>query len=331
MIEENILKIQNLHKYFEIRKGLLSNPIYIKAVEDVSFNLKAGEAISIVGESGCGKTTLGKTILRLHRPTRGEIYFKGRDISHQDYQSLLWYRLEASLIQQDPFGALASFFTISRILEEPLIIHKFGDKEERIDKVYKTLEEVRLTPIEDFAQKYPHMLSGGQLQRVAIARALILEPSLIIADEPVSMLDASVRIEILTLMRELQERKGISFIYITHNLANIKYFSERLFIMYAGKIVESGPINNVIQDPNHPYTRALLTAIPDPDPDNKNRIRHTPPGEPPNLIDPPLGCRFHPRCPFSKEICRTDPPLVEETKGRYSLCWINHEKHKLSS
>jgi peptide/nickel transport system ATP-binding protein len=166
---------------------------------------------------------------------------------------------------------------------------------------------------------------------VAIARALILEPELIIADEPVSMLDASVRIEILTLMRDLQIRKGISFIYITHNLANIKYFSEKLFIMYAGKIVESGDINELIKEPHHPYTQALLRAIPDPDPENKNRIRNTPPGEPPNLINPPSGCRFHPRCTFFKEICKTDPPLLEEANNRSSLCWLNHEKYMLSS
>jgi peptide/nickel transport system ATP-binding protein len=329
--ENKILEVKGLLKYFEIRKGLLSNPLYIKAVDNVSFDLNAGEAISLVGESGSGKTTLGKTILRLFPPTGGEIYFKGNDITNLSTKDLMWYRLNAALVQQDPFGALPSFFNISRILEEPLIIHNFGNKDERINRVHKALEEVRLTPIEDFSQKYPHMLSGGQLQRVAIARALILEPELIVADEPVSMLDASVRIEILTLMRELQEKKGISFIYITHNLANIKYFSERLFIMYAGKIVESGDINELIRDPIHPYTQALLRAIPDPDPENKNRIRDTPPGEPPNLIDPPSGCRFHPRCTFVKEICKTDPPLMEEANNRYSLCWLHHDKYKLSN
>jgi peptide/nickel transport system ATP-binding protein len=331
MTEDKILKVKNLLKYFEIRKGLLSNPLNIKAVDDVSFELNAGEAISLVGESGSGKTTLGKTILRLFPPTGGKIYFRGRDITNLKIKDLMWYRLKAALVQQDPFGALPSFFTISRVLEEPLIIHNFGNKDERINRVHKTLEEVRLTPIEDFSQKYPHMLSGGQLQRVAIARALILEPELIVADEPVSMLDASVRIEILTLMRELQEKKEISFIYITHNLANIKYFSERLFIMYAGKIVESGDINELIRDPFHPYTQALLRAIPDPDPENKNRIRDTPPGEPPNLIEPPSGCRFHPRCPFYKEICKTAPPFMEEANNRYSLCWLHHDEYKRSN
>lgn len=318
---ETLLTVAGLKKYFEMRKGIFSEPMYIKAVDDVSFKLMKGEAISIVGESGSGKTTLGKTILRLYEPTDGTISIKDEDITHLRQDNLMWYRKDTALIQQDPFGALPSFFTIQRILEEPLIIHKIGVKKDRLERVHRVLEEVRLTPIEDFASKYPHMLSGGQLQRVAIARALILKPELIVADEPVSMLDASVRIEILTLLRDLQNKMGISFIYITHNLANIKYFSERLFIMYAGKIVESGEIRDVIKNPLHPYTQALLNAIPDPDPENRKKIRDIPPGEPPNLINPPVGCRFHPRCPYFKDICCTEPPFIEREKG-YTLCWL---------
>ncbi len=321
-----LLAVKGLKKYFEISRGLFSEPDYIKAVDDVGFDLEKGEAISIVGESGSGKTTLGKTILRLYEPTGGTIEIKGRDITHLGQGDLMWYRLESSLIQQDPFGALPSFFTIYRILEEPLIIHKIGDREERGERVHRALEEVRLTPIEDFASKYPHMLSGGQLQRVAIARALILDPELVIADEPVSMLDASVRIEILKLLRELQERKGISFIYITHNLALTKYFTERLFIMYAGKVVEAGAIRDVIDKPLHPYTEALLKAIPDPNPDNRKILREIPKGEPPNLISPPPGCRFHPRCPHAMEICKTDPPSVERDGEGFMLCWLHAER-----
>ena len=319
---EPLLIVEGLKKYFEIRRGIFAEPEYIRAVDDVSFDLKKGEAISIVGESGSGKTTLGKTILKLYEPTEGKITIKGRDITHIGHDDLIWYRREASLIQQDPFGALPSFFTISRILEEPLIIHKTGDKEERLKRVHKSMEEVRLTPIEDFASKYPHMLSGGQLQRVAIARALMLSPELIIADEPVSMLDASVRIEILNLLRRLQEEKRISFIYITHNLATTKYFSERLFIMYAGKIVESGKMMDLIQNPLHPYTQALLKAIPDPDPENRKKIRDVPPGEPPNLMDPPPGCRFHPRCPYAMDVCKKDPPIIERDGEGFTLCWL---------
>ncbi len=331
MGDEILLTVEGLKKYFEIKRGLFAEPEYVRAVDDVSFDLKKGEAISIVGESGSGKTTLGNTILRLFEPTDGKITIKGRDITHLGSDELMWYRREASLVQQDPFGALPSFFTVHRILEEPLIIHKVGDRDERRDRVQKALEEVRLTPIEDFASKYPHMLSGGQLQRVAVARALILDPELIIADEPVSMLDASVRIEILNLLRMLQNEKKISFIYITHNLATTKYFSERLFIMYAAKIVETGGIMNVIENPKHPYTQALLKAIPDPDPKNREKIRDIPPGEPPNLINPPQGCRFHPRCPYAKEICKEEPPLIEREDGGFTLCWLYNERYGLKA
>jgi len=239
----------------------------------------------------------------------------------------MWYRRETALIEQDPYGALPSFFTIYRILEEPLLIHKFGNREERRKRVHEVLEEVRLTPIEDFAPKYPHMLSGGQLQRVAIARGLTLRPELVVADEPVSMLDASVRIEILNLLRELQHSRKISFIYITHDLTTTKYFSERLFIMYAGKIVESGGMFDVIHNPLHPYTQALLKAIPDPDPENRKVLRDVPPGEPPNLIDPPSGCRFHPRCPYKMDICvNEEPPVIEQERERFVLCSLHAKR-----
>ena len=319
-MKENLLEVENLRKWFGLKKGMFSNPLHVRAVDGVDFSLGKGEAISLVGESGSGKTTLGKTILRLYEPTEGKIIFKERDISNLDQKELMWYRREAALIEQDPFAALPSFFTIHRILEEPLIIHKMGNKEERRKRVHEALEQVRLTPIEDFAPKYPHMLSGGQLQRVAVARALTLDTELVIADEPVSMLDASVRIEILTLLRELQEKMKISFIYVTHDLATTKYFSERLFIMYAGKIAESGDIREIISQPLHPYTQALLKAIPDPDPGNRKILRDIPPGEPPNLINPPSGCRFHPRCPYATERCREEEPLVTEIGGHMAAC-----------
>jgi len=319
-MKENLLEVENLRKWFGLKKGMFSNPLHVRAVDGVDFSLGKGEAISLVGESGSGKTTLGKTILRLYEPTEGKIIFKERDISNLDQKELMWYRREAALIEQDPFAALPSFFTIHRILEEPLIIHKMGNKEERRKRVHEALEQVRLTPIEDFAPKYPHMLSGGQLQRVAVARALTLDPELVIADEPVSMLDASVRIEILTLLRELQEKMKISFIYVTHDLATTKYFSERLFIMYAGKIAESGDIREIISQPLHPYTQALLKAIPDPDPGNRKILRDIPPGEPPNLINPPSGCRFHPRCPYATERCREEEPLATEIGGHMAAC-----------
>ncbi len=326
-MNEELLRVSGLKKYFEMRKGIFSSPIYVRAVDNVSFSLGKGEAISLVGESGSGKTTLGKTLLRLYKPTEGQIIVKGKDITYVDTKELMWYRRVTSIIEQDPYGALPSFFTIYRILEEPLLIHKFGNSNERQKRICEVLEKVRLTPIEDFAQKYPHMLSGGQLQRVAIARALTLNPELVIADEPVSMLDASVRIEILTLLKELQETLGISFIYITHDLTTTKYFSERLFIMYAGKIVESGKMFEVIHNPQHPYTEALLKAIPDPDAENRKILRDIPPGEPPNLVNPPMGCRFHPRCPYKMDICEKEEPLSFELEPKHiSLCWLHNNR-----
>jgi peptide/nickel transport system ATP-binding protein len=323
MAGEVLLRVENLSKWFEIRRGLLAPPLTLRAVDGVSFQLAKGEAISLVGESGSGKTTLGKTLLRLYEPTSGRIEFKGRDVTKLEDEDLLWYKRETGLVQQDPYGAMPSFMTIYRILEEPLIIHKVGTKEERSERIFKALEEVRLTPVEDFAFKYPHMLSGGQLQRVAIARALILRPSFVVADEPVSMLDASVRVEILTLMRELQEKMGISFVYITHDLSTTRYFSERIFIMYAGHLIEQAPSKELVREPLHPYSQALINAIPDPDPENRKRLRKVPPGEPPSLINPPLGCRFHPRCPYAMDVCRKqEPPEVEVRSGHVVKCWL---------
>jgi len=323
MAGEALLRVENLSKWFEIRRGLLAPPLMLRAVDGVSFGLAKGEAVSLVGESGSGKTTLGKTVLRLYEPTGGRIVFKGRDVTNLNGKELLWYRRETGLVQQDPYGAMPSFMTVFRILEEPLVVHKVGTKEERREMVFKALEEVRLTPVEEFAFKYPHMLSGGQLQRVAIARALILRPSFVVADEPVSMLDASVRVEILTLMRELQERLGISFIYITHDLSTTRYFSERIFIMYAGHMIEKAPSKELVREPLHPYSQALINAIPDPDPENRKRLRNVPPGEPPSLINPPPGCRFHPRCPYAMDVCRKQEPLeVEVRSGHVVKCWL---------
>jgi len=318
-----LLKVINLKKWFSMKKGIFGTTYYLRAVDNVSFELRSGEAVSLVGESGSGKTTLGRTILRLIEPTDGKIIFDGKDITHTRVEELKWYRRSASLIQQDPFGSLPPFYTIYKILEEPLIIHKIKDKNKRRELIYRALREVRLTPVEDFAPKYPHMISGGQMQRVAIARALILRPKLIIADEPVSMLDASVRIEILTLLRELQKTRGISFIYITHDLSTTKYFSEKIFIMYAGQLVEMANTDQLIKNPLHPYTQALLSAIPDPDPENRKKIRKVPPGEPPSLINPPRGCRFHPRCPNAMPICRREEPKMKEVEPEHFVkCWL---------
>ncbi|RLI28829.1 oligopeptide ABC transporter ATP-binding protein [Candidatus Bathyarchaeota archaeon] len=319
-----LLDIVDLRKYFEVKRGFFGSKGYVKAVDGVSLSLERGESVSIVGESGCGKTTLGKTILRLYEPTDGRIVFDGKDITHLTWKELSWYRRETGLVQQDPSGALPSFMTVKRILEEPLIIHKVKDREERMERIYKVLEQVKLTPVEDFLEKYPHMLSGGQQQRLVIARSIILRPKLIIADEPVSMLDASVRVEILKLLQSLQRDYRLSIIYITHDLSTTRYFSERICIMYAGHIVESAETRELLTNPLHPYTRALLNVIPDPDPSNRFIIREVPAGEPPNLLNPPPGCRFSPRCQNSmKGLCDVkEPPMVEVRKGHFVKCWL---------
>ena len=319
-----LLSVKDLCKWFELRKGIFGKAGYVKAVDGVSFDLKIGEAISLVGESGSGKTTLGKTILRLYKPTSGKIIFNDRDITNPGSKHLMWYRRETGLVQQDPFGALPPFMNIRRILEEPLIIHKIKDSSERVERIHKALEEVRLLPIEDFINKYPHMLSGGQQQRVVIARAILLNPKLLIADEPVSMLDASVRIEILTLSKELQEKHDLTVIYITHDLSTTRYFSEWIYIMYAGKIVEKAKTKELLKNSFHPYTKALLKATPDPDSENRFVLRDVPPGEPPNLINPPKGCRFHPRCIYVKKgLCNEkEPPEIEIEKDHFVKCWL---------
>ncbi len=319
-----LLSIQNLHVWFELRRWGFGLAGYVRAVDDVNFDLNDGEAIAVVGESGCGKSSLMKTILGLHKPTKGAVVFQGKDISRMDGKTLRWYRAQVGYVQQDPYGALAPFMTIERILEEPLIIHGVRSKEERTQRVRKVMEEVKLFPVEDYLNKYPHMLSGGQQQRVVIARAMILGPKIIVADEPVSMLDASVRVEILKLLRGLQVSHNLAVIYITHDLSTVRYFSERIFVMYAGKLIEKGNVSDLLGSPQHPYTNALLTATPEPDARNAAIFQEVPGGEPPSLVTPPPGCRFHPRCKFAiKGVCDVDaPPDFEVTPGHFSSCWL---------
>jgi len=319
-----LLSVANLRKWFELRKGIFGKALYVKAVDDVSFKLNKGEAVSLVGESGSGKTTLGKTILGLYKPTSGEIIFDGKELWNSKSNDLMHYHQETGLVQQDPFGALPPFMSIQRVLTEPLAVHKIRSSSEKNERVHKALEEVRLTPVDDFVNKYPHMLSGGQQQRLVIARAMILDPKMIIADEPVSMLDASVRIEILTLLKDLQDKHDLSVVYITHDLSTTRYFSEWIFIMYAGKIVEKARTKELLRNSLHPYTQALLKTIPDPDPDNRFKPRDIPPGEPPNLVNPPEGCRFHPRCIYAMAgMCnQKEPPEFEVEKDHFASCWL---------
>lgn len=318
-----LLSIQDLHVWFELRRFGFGHAGYVKAVDGVTFDLHFGETIAIVGESGCGKSSLMKTILGLNKPTKGKVVFEDLDVGALTGEALRKYRSHIGYVQQDPFGALAPFMNVQQILEEPLRINGVRDAAERESRVRKVMEEVRLTPVDDFLHKFPHMLSGGQQQRVVIARAIILEPKLVVADEPVSMLDASVRVEILKLLRGLQEKHHLAVIYITHDLSTVRYFSERVFVMYAGNVVEKAPVNSIVHNPKHPYTEALMDATSDPDANNALTYRELPPGEPPSLVNPPSGCRFHPRCPKRiDKLCDVDEPYDIPTDDHLVACWL---------
>jgi peptide/nickel transport system ATP-binding protein len=320
----SLLSIQDLRVWFELRKFGFGRAGHVKAVDGVSFDLGRGEAIAIVGESGCGKSSLMKTILGLYKPTGGKVIFDGEDLSDKGVRGLRWYRSHVGYVQQDPYGALAPFMNVRRILEEPMIISGVKNKDERQQRVYEVMEIVKLFPIEDFLEKFPHMLSGGQQQRVVIARAMIMGPNFVVADEPVSMLDASVRVEILKLLRSLQETHELSVIYITHDLSTVSYFSERIFVMYAGQLIEKAPVSRLLNNPCHPYTLALLNGTSDPDARNALTFKEVPPGEPPSLVKPPEGCRFHPRCArIIKGTCDVKvPPEFVVEKDHQVSCWL---------
>jgi len=323
-LDEMLLVIQDLRVWFTLRRRGFGEAGHVRAVDGVTFDLHPGEAIAIVGESGCGKSSLMKAILGLYRPTGGSVFFDGKNVNIRNKADVNWYTGQVGYVQQDPFGALPPFMTVERILEEPLIISGMKNKEERLERIRKVMTEIKLHPTEDYLPKFPHMLSGGQQQRVVIARAMVREPKLIVADEPVSMLDASVRVEILRLLRRLQETHHLSFIYITHDLSTVKYFSERIFVMYAGNLVEKGTTDQLLQNPLHPYTQALLAATSDPDAENATRFKELPPGEPPSLVHPPSGCRFHPRCSFAIQgLCEVEfPPEFEPEPGHLVSCWL---------
>jgi len=319
-----LLAVQNLHTWFELRKWGFGRAGFVRAVDGVDFELPYGEAVAFVGESGCGKSTLAKTILGLYRPTKGDVIFEGRKLNEFQGREMQWYRSQVGYVQQDPYGALPPFMSVHRILEEPLIINGMKSKADREQRIVEVLEEVRMMPVQDFLSKFPHMLSGGQQQRVVVARSMILRPKLIVADEPVSMLDASVRVEILMLLRALQTSHNLAVSYITHDLSTVRYFSERIFVMYAAKIIEKAPVDELLRQALHPYTQALLTAIPDPDAENAVTFKEVPPGEPPSLINPPTGCRFHPRCAqIIKDLCNTqEPPEFEPQPKHFVGCWL---------
>ena len=309
---EEILRVERLSKQF-VKKNMLSSKIsVVKAVEDVSFSLYNGEVLVIAGESGSGKSTIAKLILGAIDSDSGEIFFEGKK-SNDEPDILKKIRMQCQMVYQDPYESINPRMKVADIISEPLEIHNIGDSLERKKIILDTLREVKLEPAEDIANKYPHMLSGGQRQRVVLARALVLRPKVIIADEPVSMLDVSIRAEILELMKEMQKKNNISFIYITHDLATARHFGQRIIILYLGKIMEAGQIDQVLERPRHPYTQALIDAISEPDPDNLNKEKRIRINEPID-IDVYSGCRFRARCPYAIEKCK-DIPLLEISDG----------------
>jgi len=315
-----ILKVEHLKKHFT-KKGLFgSKSATVRATDDVSFSVKKGEVFVLAGESGSGKSTIAKLILKSIEPDSGKIFFEDQEIDN-DPKNLKKIRMNCQMIHQDPYDSINPRMRIENIVSEPLEIHNVGNKDERFRRVIEVLHEVKLEPAEEIVKKYPHMLSGGQRQRVVLARALALKPKLIVADEPVSMLDVSIRAEMLELLHELQKKYNISFIYITHDLATARYFGQRIGILYLGKIVETGPINQVLVNPKHPYTQALIDAISEPDPDNLHREKKIRINEPTD-VDVYQGCRFRARCPYVIEKCKEEPDLEKVNDEHYAACYV---------
>lgn len=326
-MRNTILETRNLKKWFTVRAGFLSSLIskgsdtYIRAVDGVDLEINQGEVFAIAGESGCGKTTIARLILRLETLTDGEIYFEGEKISALNEGKFKEYRRRIQMIFQDPYGSLSNNMTIGEIVAEPLKIHNvYASVSEIEDCVLAALEDVGLRPAKEFASRIPHELSGGQRQRVAVAAALVLNPVLLIADEPVSMLDVSMRGQILKLLLELREKKGITLVLITHNLAVARQMSDRIAVAYLGRVVETGITKDIIDNPSHPYTKALVSVVPVPETGVK-RERLLLTGEIPSPIDIPTGCRFHTRCPFAKDKCSVEEPeLKTMPDGRQVAC-----------
>jgi len=321
----NLLEVNNLKKYFPVKAGIFKRTVaHVKAVDDISFAVKEGETLGLVGESGCGKSTTGRTILRLLEATEGEVLFEGRDVMGLNKSELREVRRDMQIIFQDPYASLNPRMTVADIVGEPLDIHNLAaNKKERNNKVKEILENVGLG--EEYMNRYPHEFSGGQRQRIGVARALAVDPKLIIADEPVSALDVSVQAQVVNLMQDLQKEFGLTYLFIAHDLSVVKHISDRVAVMYLGKIVELADKKELFRNPIHPYTQSLLSAIPEADP-KKKKERIILEGDVPSPVDPPSGCRFHPRCPKAFDKCPViEPEFKEYGDGHYAACHLLEE------
>lgn len=315
--ERPLIEVKNLKQYFPVSDGLFRTK-YVKAVDDVSFYINKGETLGLVGESGCGKTTTGRSLLRLYEPTGGKIFYDGEDITHAD---MMPYRRKMQIVFQDPYASLNPRMTIADIVGEPIDIHKLAhSKKERSERIMEMLDRVGLNS--EHANRYPHEFSGGQRQRVGIARALAVDPEFIVCDEPVSALDVSIQAQIVNMFEELQEEMGLTYLFIAHDLSVVKHISNRIGVMYLGKLVELAESYELTFHSVHPYTRSLISAIPIPDPEvSRQRKRIVLEGDVPSPLDPPSGCRFRTRCPYADELCdREEPEFREISKGHFAAC-----------